>query len=134
MNKKARNLVRKFRKHGVVRIIDPITYGKEIVEINRSFILKQGKLVFKHYIDPLTHYLATKRRIEEYGNYFIVYGAFINNRLVGYAYILWYNNVALIERFMSHKGYMKYAVSNGLLASILEDLSNKGIKYVYYGY
>ena len=65
MNKKARNLVRKFRRHGTVRVINPLFYHSDIIEINRSFILKQGKLMFKHYIDPYIQYHAIRRLIEE---------------------------------------------------------------------
>ena len=136
-NKKVRNLVRKFKKSGgiVADLKDPIDYINDIMECNLSQPIRQGKPLPISYIDRNLVYNGLISLKREYNERFRFYGAFIDNKLVGYAYILWHNGHAYISRFLIHRKYKRYGTSEGLLSGIIEDLSQTNkINIIQYAY
>lgn len=135
-NKKARNLVRKFKKNkGYIEILkNPLEYLDEIMEINLSKTFRQDRLLPPTYTNRELVYENLKLTINEKGNHLNIYGAFINGKLVAYAYIVELNGYAYVSRFLAHAKYFKYAVSNGLLTGIIKDLCEKGVRILQYGY
>ena len=75
-----------------------------------------------------------RSRLKEMGEHFRVYGAFLGGRLVAYAYVVDLNGYAYISRFLAHAKYMRYAASNGLLSAVIEDLCERSVEVVQYGY
>jgi len=135
-NKKARNLVKKFKKlKGRVEILDnPLDYLEEIMETNLSVPVRQGRPMPRSYTDKRLVAKSLESSLKEKGKCFRVYGAFIQNKLVGYSYVVEHNGYAYISRFLTHAKYFKYAVSNGLISAIIEDLCRRNVRIVQYGY
>ncbi len=135
-NKKARNLVRKFlRSGGKVELLkNPLNYVDDIMEINLSKPLRQGRPLPETYTRKDLVIQILERNIRDKGEHFRVYGAFIKDKLVAYAYVSEHNGYAYISRFLTHAKYFKYAASNGLLSFIIESLCKEGVKVVQYGY
>ncbi len=141
-NKKVRNAVRKFERQGgvVKRLSSPLDYVKDILRVNLSNPLRQGKPLPPSYTNPSMLVSSLKRLVQDYaGNgKFIVYGAFIKNELVGYAYIVRHGGHAYISRFMVDLSYAKCMVGEGLLSGIIKDLmmdqteKTRVIQYAYW--
>lgn len=135
-NKKARNLVRKFKRlGGYVQVLDnPLDYVDEIMEINLSKTFRQGRYLPPTYTNRKLVVENLKLSLEEKGESLRIYGAFIGNKLTAYAYIVEHNGYAYVSRFLAHASYFKHAVSNGLISEIIEDLCHRNVKILQYGY
>ena len=135
MNKKARNAVRKFLRHGgCVEIINPEEHLDELVEIGRSSPLRQGRPMPPSYTDPEELRKVIRRALSIFGDNMLAYGALIQGKIVGYAFIVHLNGYAYVSRFLIHMGYRSLCVGESLLAGILKDLQQRGIRMVQYGY
>ena len=137
MSKKARNRYRYFVKNGGIVFKDePEKYVREILEINISSPIRQGRPLPKSYIDPRKVIMNAKiwghdvrKGIASF------YIAKLDGKIVGYAYIPHLNKHAYVARFMTHYSYMKYGVGNGLLIEIIKDLiENRKAEILQYGY
>ena len=135
-NKKARNLVKKFKKsNGIVKVLDrPLDYINEIMEVNLSAPIRQGRPMPPSYTNREIVIKSLEASLKEKKGHLKVYGAFIHDKLVAYSYVVEHNGYAYISRFLTHTKYFKYAVSNGLISAIIEDLCNRNIEVVQYGY
>ena len=137
MSKKARNRYRYFvRNRGVVFKANPEKYIHEILEINVSSPIRQGRPLPRSYTEPREVIMNAKmwgydvrRGIATF------YVAKLDGKIVGYAYIPHLNKHAYVARFMTHYSYMKYGVGNGLLIEIIKDLiENRKAEILQYGY
>ena len=135
-SKKARNLVRKFERCGgeVALLDDPLEHLDEIMEVNLSAPVRQGRPLPPSYTDRGAVEAGLRSRLEEMGEHFRVYAAFLRGRLAAYAYVVDLNGYAYISRFLAHAKYMGYAPSNGLLSAVIEDLCERSVEVVQYGY
>lgn len=125
MDRKARNQYRKFEKMGgIVRQINPGKYSKEIFECNMSKAKRQGRKLPKSYTDYDT---MLKSMMEP------ALGAFIDGKLVGYAFLCVEPGAAKISRFIVHANYQRFCVSEGLMVNSIRYLLSKGIRRVQYG-
>ena len=86
-NKKVRNAVRKFIKYGgKVRVLEePLAHVKDILRCNLSSPQRQGRPLPSSYINPTLVYGGLKLYVDKYmkNGKFYVYGAFLDNELVG---------------------------------------------------
>lgn len=138
-NKKVRNTVRKFiRWGGKVKVLEePLVHVKDILRCNLSSPQRQGRPLPSSYINPTLVYRSLKLYVDKYMKYgkFYVYGAFLDNELVGYSYILLHNGHAYVSRFIVDLKYGRYCVGEGLLDGILKDLvESKFVKKIQYAY
>ncbi len=137
ISKKARNRYRYFIKNnGYVEKVSPRNYIAEILKINYSDPRRQGRPLPKSYLDPVV-VKDTVEKWEKYIRYDMAdfYIARIKGVVVGYAFVPRLNKHAFVSRFMIHKSYMRYGVSNGLLLEIIRDLSEKRkASIIQYGY
>ena len=136
-NKKARNAVRKFMKNKgeVRRLGNPLVYLKDILLCNLSSPKRQGKPLPPTYTNPFLVYKGLKqiaRYMEDKKAQ--VYGAFLDNKLVGYSYVIYHNGYAYISRFLIHAHYTRYCIGEGLLDGIIRDLIKQKIRKIQYGY
>lgn len=137
MSKKARNRYRLFVKSGGrVYTADPLEFIKEVLEVNLSSPIRQGRLLPRSYRDPelvvktaLWWGRLVKRGVASF------YVAELNGKTVGYAFIPHINGVAYAARFLVHVGYLRYGVGNGLLVELVRDLmENRKARVLKYGY
>ena len=138
-NKKVRNAVRKFIKcGGKVEILEePLSYIKDILLCNLSSPRRQGRPLPPSYTNPRLVYEGLKLYVNKYMKYgkFYVYGAFLNDELVGYSYVLLHNHHAYISRFIVNLNYRRCCVGEGLLDGVLRDLIRLGsVREVQYAY
>jgi len=137
-SKKARNAVRKFRRNNgtVKRIKDPLNYLKDILRCNRSSPVRQGRRLPRSYTGPLIVYrnlVYFKKYLEK--DLFHVYGAFLDDKLVGYSYVISCNGYAYVSRFIIDRFYKSYCVGEGLLDGIIRELAlGKMVRRIQYGY
>ncbi len=135
LSKKVRNLVRKFRRSGgtVQRIEDPLSLLPQIISCNMSSTVRQGRPLPNNYTRP--ELVAGRLRLMNDYREFSFHGAFLNDRLVGYAHVILLNGYAYVSRFLTHAGALRSGVSEGLLAGVLEEMSSTGrAKRVQYAY
>ena len=104
------------------------------MEINLSKPLRQGRPLPETYTNRDLVVQSLEKSIKDKGKCFRVYGVFIKDKLVAYAYVSEHNGYAYISRFLTHAKYFKYAASNGLLSYIIKDLHGfeKGEVRAYY--
>ncbi len=137
ISKKARNRYRYFKRNGgFVAIASPKEMAIDILRVNCSSIVRQGRILPKNYRIPK---LVAKtielweRDIRDGLAKFYV--AVLNKKVVGYALITMLNGHAYFSRFLVHSEYTKYGVGNGLLIDVIRDLmKNSSIKLIQYGY
>ncbi len=137
ISKKARNRYRYFMRHGG-RVVetDPLRHVAEILAINHSSPVRQGRPLPRDYLDPrlVARSAAGWARLRSMGASSF-YMAFVEDRAVGYAYIPHLNGHAYASRFLVHSAYMRLGAGNALLIEIVRDLLVKGKARLFqYGY
>jgi hypothetical protein len=129
LDKKARNAVRRAEKSGVkVERIDPADHIDDIVECNRS---KRG-------VPPCyTDRKCVAEEIEEnkikFGGGFQPIGAFLKDKLVGYAYIIFVSrDLALFSKFFINYNFGSMSIGELLLWHGIKEVAGR-VRFLQYG-
>jgi hypothetical protein len=130
LDKKARNAVRRAEKSGVrIEIIDPEDYIEEIYECNKS---KKG--VPPCYVDKDCITNEIKNNKNNFGDCFQGIGAFLREKLIGYAYLISVNReLTLLSRLFINYNFRHVSISELLLWSGIEITAKNKMKFLQYG-
>ncbi len=131
VGKKTRNMVRKARKKGViVEVVKPDDdFFMNIVKIYNEKPFRQGK--------PFRHYGKTFQQVKSgfmptlSQSTFL--GAYVNNKMIGFAQLLHTDKYTLLSQILSLEAYREKAPMNALISKSVEVCAEKGIKYLIYG-
>ncbi|TET25317.1 MAG: hypothetical protein E3J73_06545 [Candidatus Bathyarchaeum sp.] len=135
-HKHARNRVRKAEEKGVHvgRVKNIHEWINDIVRCNISSLKRQGRMATSHYCDKKTFLEYLCRHKRTLGDYFQVYGAFYENRLIAYMSAIEFNKLVMITSAMSHSGYFPMCPNNALLAYVIKHACETPFNWVYYSF
>ncbi|MGC8933368.1 MAG: GNAT family N-acetyltransferase [Candidatus Methanodesulfokora sp.] len=130
LDKKARNAVRRAERSGVkVESIDPADHVDEIYECNRS---KRG--VPPCYTDKKCILEEIEENKKKFRGNFHALGAFLHDKLVGYAYIIFVNrDLAIFSKFFINYNFRNISIGEMLLWSGIKAAADRGVKFLQYG-
>lgn len=139
IEKRTRNRIRKAEKEGLVVInidtVDSIyTWIDDIYQCNVSALKRQGR--WGAYPDSnkgvfLSELVSAKKLLKEYFN---IYGAIYNGRLVAYMVIHEYNKLMQVGKAMSHTKFLNKYPNEALLAHIVRKACEHGFEHFVYGW
>jgi hypothetical protein len=134
---KARNMVRKAQRQGYAyRNVDPDDHLDDVLAIRTSDPVRQGKPIPEYYKirparmvdEPFCHGCAS------HGEGF--YGVFHGERLVAYATIFFYGEIAQVNHILGHAEHLQEGIMNLLVSEMVGDIIRKrpwvkAINYLY---
>lgn len=131
LNRKSRYLIRKTEHLGYeFRTFSWNEHLEDIYKINTSKETRQGEPMRGWYSEPVKPRYWSK----EESRYLVNYGAFIDNRLRAYIFLLTYGNFAFPKHIIGHSEYLTDGIMNGLIAYVVQEcIKNSQLMYFYYG-
>lgn len=133
INKKARNRHRYFiKRRGEVIEDNPLNYVREIMEVNLSQPVRQGKRLPSSYLKPsiVLRSVLLWERLRRAGK-LRFYLAVINDVVTGYAVVPVFAGRALFSRFLIHANHLSTGAGNALIIEALKDLWDKADVFQY---
>jgi Acetyltransferase (GNAT) domain len=132
IERKTRNKVRKAQKQGVTvrmaRFDD--TFVRGMVSIFNEAPIRQGRR-FLHYGKDFE---TIKRQFSRFLFREEIFGAYLNEELVGFIMLANAGKYALLGQIISKIAYRDVAPTNALLAKAVEHCAEKGFPYLVYAY
>ncbi len=131
VGKKTRNMIRKAEKSCVkVEIADPSEkLAKGIWRIYNETPVRQNR-AFSHYGLTLDNVKALISAHAKDGTYI---GAYFNGELVGFAQLLYGDQIAVMTQILSLQQHWDKAVNNALVAKAVEVCAAKSVPWLMYG-
>jgi hypothetical protein len=129
INKKARNLVRKAEKAGIIVYSPKVdsVFLKRAYEIYNETPIRQGRR-YSGYGVSLASVEEKFRNLQNSE----VLGAYFNDELVGLLWIVYGDRVARIRSFVSVIKHRDKAPNNALMAESVKRCSEKGVNFIVY--
>lgn len=131
LSRKARQEVSRAQRLGIVVRTEPWDepFMRAIVDLFARIPTKQG-LPFAYYGKDLD---AVRREVSPYAERSAFLGAYHENRLVGYAKIVFMGSVASILNIICDEAYFEKRPANALIARAVETCCQRGAQYLVYG-
>lgn len=134
---KARNMIRKAQRHGYeYRQVDPDDYLDDVLAIRTSDPVRQGKPIPDYYKVRPVKVIDEPfcNGCEYHGEGF--YGVFQGERLVAYATIFFYGELAQVNHILGHAEHLQEGIMNLLVSEMVADLIRnrpwvRAINYLY---
>ena len=135
-SKDARNIVRRAERRGVhVETVEDVgKHIRELVLCNISALKRHGRpFVYPHCdVKAFLEYLLDHKKL--LGEYFQIYGAFYDNRLIAYITTMEYNKLAMVTSAMSRSKYLRKYPNDALVAHITKRASERGLEWFCYSF
>lgn len=130
-DRKIRKNLRKSLREGIVTKVIPFSDDlvRGIASIYNELPVRQGKK-FRHFGKDAK---TVERENRTYLERSVFIGAFLNNELVGFAKIVFDDEVASLMQFLSKAAHHDKRPNDALMAKSIEVCEQKGVRYLTYG-